>query len=101
MRTSEPKIALYIRIPLSLSERIEAGRVAASPDAPWRAPNKQDYLVGILEREVPGGAPPVNPRQLDIEDVIDGKVKARKVTRKPARTKVARRAKSRKARKGA
>lgn len=93
-----PRVSLFLRITPELSTRIEAACKASDPAHPWRVPTKQDFVVGVLESAV-AGKPPKNDRQLDIEDVINGKAKARKVTRKPARAKVAKRSKARKARK--
>lgn len=51
-------IALYIRIPKELAERIELGRVAGYGDSPWRAPTKQAFLIGLLEANLPRGIDP-------------------------------------------
>ena len=97
--SQSPRVTLFLRITPSLSERIEAALKTSDPEHPWRTPSKQDFVVGILEGAVPGsnGTAKRNPRQLDIEDVIGGKAKARKTSRKPARAKAARRAKRSKA----
>jgi hypothetical protein len=88
---TEARIALYIRIPVAVAQRIDAGMAAHEG---WPRPNKQDYIIGLLDNALPGGKPKRDPRQLDIEDVINGKAKARKATRKPARAKVAKRSKA-------
>ena len=99
---SQATKTLFLRISPDLSDRIDFARKSSDPEHPWRVPTKQDYVVGLLEVHV-GAPPPKNDRQLDIEDIINGKARARTKSRAPARAKVAKRAKAkaiRKARKG-
>lgn len=89
-KSIEPRIALYIRIPQSLDARIDGALLAAiDPARPWSKPSKQDFLVDVINQAVPGGPPngvKANPRQLDIEDVLGKKAKARKAARKSRST---------------
>jgi hypothetical protein len=58
---SEPSIALYVRIPTTLRQRLEMGRVAGYGDSPWRAPTIQSFVIALLDQNLPALPPPPSP----------------------------------------
>jgi hypothetical protein len=57
----EPAVALYVRIPATLRQRLEMGRVAGYADAPWRAPTIQAFIIALLDQNLPPLPPPPPP----------------------------------------
>jgi hypothetical protein len=54
-------VALYVRLPADLRQRLELGRTAGYADAPWHAPTMQAFLVALLDQQLPQLPPPPPP----------------------------------------